>query len=134
MHLFVYGTLRRGHAHPMHASLSSAASFVGEARVRGRLYLVAHYPGLVLDDASSWVLGELYHLRDPSVLPLLDDFEGVGPDHPEPREYRRVERTVELLSGGGCSAWVYEYARPTEERLRIHSGDFLSPGRSAARS
>ena len=49
--LFVYGTLMRGFDHPMAQLLSrQAADFIGEARCRGRLYLVKHYPGLVLSD------------------------------------------------------------------------------------
>ena len=62
--LFVYGTLMRGFDHPMAQLLSRSADFLGEARCRGRLYLVKHYPGLVLsDDAADIVFGELYRLR-----------------------------------------------------------------------
>jgi len=46
--LFVYGTLMRGCAHPMARLLSANADFIGEATCRGRLYLVKHYPGLVV--------------------------------------------------------------------------------------
>src|SRR3954471_17107310 len=49
-HLFVYGTLMRGFDHAMAKLLSRSAKFVGPARCRGRLYLVKHYPGLVLSD------------------------------------------------------------------------------------
>ena len=58
--LFVYGTLMRGFDHPMAMLLSRSADFLGEARCRGRLYLVKHYPGLVLsDDPDDVVFGEL---------------------------------------------------------------------------
>ena len=64
--LFVYGTLMRGFDHPMAQLLSRGADFIGEARCQGRLYLVKHYPGLVLsDDPADVVFGELYRLRAP---------------------------------------------------------------------
>ncbi len=125
MHLFVYGTLRRAAGHPMHRSLCAFASLVGEARVRGRLYRIDHYPGLVLDDAAGWVRGELYRLRDLHGLDALDEYEGAGPHDPEPREYRRVQRSVQLLEGGERNAWIYEYRWPTQGRPAIGSGDFL---------
>ena len=63
-HLFVYGTLMRGFDHPMAKLLSRSAEFIGEARCQGRLYLVKHYPGLVLsDDADDIVFGELFRLH-----------------------------------------------------------------------
>src|SRR3954449_8959274 len=65
-HLFVYGTLMRGFDHPMAKLLSASAEFCGDAHCQGRLYLVKHYPGLVLsDDASDVVFGELFSLRMP---------------------------------------------------------------------
>ena len=54
----------RGFDHPMAKLLSRSAEFIGEARCQGRLYLVKHYPGLVLsDDASDVVFGELFRLH-----------------------------------------------------------------------
>ena len=51
--LFVYGTLMRGFDHPMAQLLSRSADFIGEAKCRGRLYLIKHYPGLVLSDDAN---------------------------------------------------------------------------------
>ncbi len=47
-HLFVYGTLRRALRHPMHGVLARQARFVGEGWVRGRLFDLGRYPGVVL--------------------------------------------------------------------------------------
>src|SRR3954469_21748427 len=79
-HLFVYGTLMRGVDHPMAKLLSRSADFLGDARCRGRLYLVKHYPGLVLsDDPSHIVFGELYRLRDrDALLGEFDMYEACG--------------------------------------------------------
>jgi gamma-glutamylcyclotransferase (GGCT)/AIG2-like uncharacterized protein YtfP len=129
VNLFVYGTLRRSAAHPMHALLRETASSLGDARVRGVLYRVAAYPGLVLDAEAGWVQGELYRLRDPGVLERLDAYEGVGPLDPEPREYRRIRATVQCLDGEEHEAWVYEYGWDPAGLEIIASGDFLRPDR-----
>ena len=133
MKLFVYGTLRRSAAHPMHAVLRESASPLGQARVRGVLYRVtASYPGLVLVDDAGWVRGELYRPRNSSALARLDAYEGAGPLDPEPREYRRIRTLVWCAEGGEHEAWVYEYGWPTAGLPIIASGDFLRPQDPAA--
>ena len=126
--LFVYGTLRRSPAHPMHELLRERATPLGDARVRGVLYHVAAYPGLVLDERAGWVRGELYRVCDPDVLARLDEHEGASPRDPEPREYRRIRTVAQHLDGTEHEAWVYEYAWPTAGLPVIASGDFLQPG------
>jgi gamma-glutamylcyclotransferase (GGCT)/AIG2-like uncharacterized protein YtfP len=99
---FVYGTLMRGYDHPMARLLSANAEFVGEATCRGRLYLVKHYPGLVLsDDAADIVFGELFRLRAPDqLLPEFDMYEAAGEQFPQPTQYIRAMLPVALdLSG-----------------------------------
>ena len=62
--LFVYGTLMRGYDHPMSRLLSDSAEYLGEAQCRGRLYLLKHYPGLVMSDLPSDIVhGELFRLK-----------------------------------------------------------------------
>ena len=97
-HLFVYGTLMRGFDHPMAQLLSRSADFIGEARCRGRLYLVKHYPGLVLsDDADDVVFGELFRLRQPAeLLREFDMYEACGEGFAEPTEYVRRMLPVTL--------------------------------------
>ena len=129
VNLFVYGTLRRSAAHPMHALLCETASPLGDAQVRGVLYRVAAYPGLVLDAGAGWVRGELYRLREPGVLERLDVYEGVGPQDPEPHEYRRIRAVVQCLDGEEHEAWVYEYGGDTAGLAIIASGDFMRPDR-----
>ncbi len=101
--LFVYGTLMRGFDHPMAKLLSRSADFIGEARCRGRLYLVKHYPGLVLsDDPTDVVFGELYRLRAPDeLLREFDMYEACGEGFAEPTEYVRQMLPVTLDDGDG---------------------------------
>jgi gamma-glutamylcyclotransferase (GGCT)/AIG2-like uncharacterized protein YtfP len=124
--LFVYGTLMRGFDHPMAKLLSRSAEFVDEARCRGRLYLVKHYPGLTLsDDPSDVVFGELFRLRTPQAsLATFDDYEGCGPSVASP-QYLRQLLPVTLDDGTVSEAWTYVYNRPVAKLTRITSGRFL---------
>jgi gamma-glutamylcyclotransferase (GGCT)/AIG2-like uncharacterized protein YtfP len=126
-HLFVYGTLMRGFDHPMAQLLSRGADFLGEARCRGRLYLVKHYPGLVLsDDADDVVLGELFRLRSPAeLLREFDMYEACGEGFSEPTEYVRRRLPVARDDGAASEAWTYIYNWPVAGLPRIASGRFL---------
>ena len=126
-HLFVYGTLMRGFDHPMAQLLSRTADFVGKARCRGRLYLVKHYPGLVLsDDGADIVFGELFRLREVAeCLREFDMYEACGEGFAEPTEYIRQMLTVTLDDGEACKAWTYVYNWPVDRLPRIASGKFL---------
>jgi gamma-glutamylcyclotransferase (GGCT)/AIG2-like uncharacterized protein YtfP len=125
--LFVYGTLMRGFDHPMALLLSRAADFVGEARCRGQLYLVKHYPGLVLsDDADDVVHGELFRLREAAeCLREFDVYEACGDGFAEPTEYVRQMLAVTLHDGNVREAWTYVYNWSVERLPRIASGRFL---------
>jgi gamma-glutamylcyclotransferase (GGCT)/AIG2-like uncharacterized protein YtfP len=124
--LFVYGTLMRGFDHPMAKLLARSAEFCGDAHCQGRLYLVKHYPGLVLsDDAADVVFGELVRLRAPDEsLATLDEYEGCGPGVASPQYLRRV-LPVTLDDGTVSEAWTYVYNRPVAKLKRIASGRFL---------
>jgi gamma-glutamylcyclotransferase (GGCT)/AIG2-like uncharacterized protein YtfP len=125
--LFVYGTLMRGFDHPMARLLSANADFLGEATCRGRLYLVKHYPGLVLsDDPADIVSGELYRLREPdALLREFDMYEACGEGFAAPTEYVREMLEVTLGDGTAGEAWTYLYNWPVAHLPRIASGKFL---------
>jgi len=126
--LFVYGTLRRACDHAMSRILATRAAYLGDARIRGRLYRVADYPGAVLSgDPHERVLGELCRLRAPAMLlPLLDAYEGLGSPL-TPGEFERRIVPVERPGGARVDAWIYLYRGSTAGLERIPSGDFLSP-------
>jgi gamma-glutamylcyclotransferase (GGCT)/AIG2-like uncharacterized protein YtfP len=125
--LFVYGTLMRGFDHPMAQLLSRGADFIGEARCQGRLYLVKHYPGMVLsDDPADVVFGELFRLRRPSeLLREFDMYEACGEGFAEPTEY--IRRMLAVTSDGQAAdeAWTYIYNWPVAHLPRIASGRFM---------
>jgi gamma-glutamylcyclotransferase (GGCT)/AIG2-like uncharacterized protein YtfP len=125
--LFVYGTLMRGFDHPMARLLSAHADFLGEAHCRGRLYLVKHYPGLVLsDDPAEIVFGELYRLRArDELLAEFDTYEACGEGFREPTEYVRQMLQVTRADDVAIEAWTYVYNWPVANLQRIASGRFL---------
>ena len=126
-HLFVFGTLLSGYDHPMARRLSAEAELVGAARCRGGLYLVRHYPGMVLsDDATDEVHGEVFRMRNPdALLAVLDKYEGCAPGAAEPTEYVRKQVTVTLDDNRTIEAWTYVYNWPVDALPRITSGKFL---------
>ncbi|HWX59000.1 gamma-glutamylcyclotransferase family protein [Bradyrhizobium sp.] len=137
--LFVYGTLMRGFDHPMARLLSANADFLGQARCRGRLYLIKHYPGLVpSNEAGDIVHGELYRLRArDDMLREFDMYEACGEGFEQPTEYLRRLLSVALADGTAAEArteawteswidaWSYVYNWPVGHLPRIASGRFL---------
>lgn len=124
--LFVYGTLRAGARHPMHALVSQGGQSLGAGRVQGRLLRVDWYPGLVLSGPTGWVLGEVWRLRDATVLEPLDRYEGCGPEDPRPHEYDRVRVQVQMADGSRRQAWTYVYRGSQRDCEDIPGGDWLA--------
>ncbi|MCG6877246.1 MAG: gamma-glutamylcyclotransferase [Betaproteobacteria bacterium] len=124
--LFVYGTLRKDCRDGMHQMLAQQARFVGYAQIRGRLYDLGDYPGLVsATEHRAWVRGEVYELENPSaVLARLDDYEGCGPHDAKPHEFERTRREIVLESAETGLVWVYLYAGSLVGKDEIRSGDY----------
>ncbi len=116
--VFVYGTLKRGGARAM-PEVFPGAKFVGRASVRGRLYDLGEYPGLLLGGTDSTVAGEVYEVDD-GTLNRMDDIEAAD-------DYLR--RRVEVsLDAGARACWVYVAERDPEFYSRhtlIASGDWI---------
>jgi gamma-glutamylcyclotransferase (GGCT)/AIG2-like uncharacterized protein YtfP len=134
-YLFVYGSLRQDAGHGMHHLLAAHdASLVGPATVRGELYTLGEYSGLVpRSDTTDRVRGELYELEAADVeraLNALDDYEGLGDESSPPHEYRRELLPVEIGDGRQVKAWAYVLNRSVEGLERIRSGDFVAWRRS----
>ncbi|MGH1344116.1 MAG: gamma-glutamylcyclotransferase family protein [Nannocystales bacterium] len=124
--LFVYGSLREGAAHEMYDVLREHGTPAGPARVRGRLYVVDGYPGLVLDQHAGWVVGELWTSVAAAAWPVLDFYEGCSAEDPAPHEFVRREITVDA-AGSSIPTWVYEFARDVSDLQLVPSGDWLAP-------
>ena len=133
--VFVYGTLRRNASN---AFRMKGGTWEGMRTVRGSLYQISWYPGLILDRGDGKVIGEIWSV-DPEKLRQLDEFEGLPPGALEGDEYRRRRVMVEPLPGpeDGSEwdsastsiqpeeAWVWEWTGQTEAASLIPTGDWL---------
>jgi gamma-glutamylcyclotransferase (GGCT)/AIG2-like uncharacterized protein YtfP len=93
------------------------SKFIGDARVNGSLYDLGAYPGLLVNESSSLVNGELYEVDD-EILSELDDFEASS-------NYSRKQVEV-FLGSHKRICWIYE---PDPECYSLHtlitSGDWI---------
>ena len=117
-YIFVYGTLRRGSNNESARLLQDQTRFIGDARMKGRLYGLGRYPGAVAAiKPDDWVRGEVYLFdTTSSLLQTLDDYEG--------SDFERALTSVQLDDGHKKECWVYLYVGRTPGRL-IESGDWL---------
>ncbi len=118
--VFVYGTLRRGGTNHFRMS---GADLVTEGVVKGKIYRIAWYPGLVLGDEGE-VHGEVYSV-DAAQLLELDAFEGLSAGEIEGSEYRRVKTVVFRPGGKTVAAWVWEWIGPFDEADLLTQGDWI---------
>jgi gamma-glutamylcyclotransferase (GGCT)/AIG2-like uncharacterized protein YtfP len=126
-YLFAYGTLRHDIENKFATLLRRSAEWLGPGRVRGQLYLIADYPGLVRSEAEGdWVSGDVYCLQSPELIRVLDEYEGCDATQPAPREYSRLVTPVLLESGIWIVAFAYFYVLDVTRKRRIGSGDFLA--------
>lgn len=140
IHVFVYGTLRRGEQRDINR-LEPAPLWLGRAALAGVLYDLGDYPGLRLDTASAEatatalqrVEGEVYAIS-PELERVLDEIEGVSAQ--PGAEYIRRHVTVQLESyaqeqgdaaATRLSCLVYEVAHDRIARCAmIAGGDWVS--------
>ncbi len=122
-YLFVYGTLRKGFAHPMARFLAERARHVEAAKAPGRLYDLGLYPGMLEPAApDDWVHGDLFELTDDeATLKALDHYESL---HAQPPMFERVSGDVVTATGETMRAWYYLYRRVVSEAQRLASGDW----------
>ena len=123
--LFVYGTLLRRSAHPMAAFLALRGTFLGEAKIRGRLYNLGRFPGLVTNGQKDWVYGDLFDLGEhfDSILAELDRYE----DAESTADALFERRLADVIGADGeaVQAWVYWFRGEVREEARIAAGRYL---------
>ena len=119
MRLFVYGTLRRGAE--MHGLLEGRVSYLGPARVAGRLMDLGAFPALAIPvNPNDHVRGDLFGIEAATreaLLETLDRYEG-----------NRFEREPAVVEGptGATEAWLYRWLGDPQGFRTITSGDYLA--------
>ncbi len=126
--IFVYGSLRSGFKHPAYEYISKYFTLVGEAKVKGKLYDMGSYPAAVPTEEESYILGELYALKNENecswAMEQLDDYEGVNPEEGEVAMYKRSTATV-YCGTNITTAWIYWFNGEVTDQPLIASGDVL---------
>ena len=127
-YLFVYGSLRSGFRSPVYEYISRFFDFAGNAKVKGKLFDLGPYPGGVPTNDETFVIGELYQIRNEAefnwAIAQLDDYEGVKAEEGEPALYRRELVNV-YLDNEVITAWIYWYNGDVTGKPVITSGDLL---------
>ena len=127
-HLFVYGSLRSGFRSPVYEYISRYFTFLGNSKVKGKLFDLGSYPGAVPSDENSFIIGELYKIKDEAefswAIAQLDDYEGVTVETNEVQLYRRELADV-FINDEIIPAWIYWYNGEVTGRAVIPSGDVL---------
>jgi gamma-glutamylcyclotransferase (GGCT)/AIG2-like uncharacterized protein YtfP len=109
--LFVYGTLRPGHAPREIADVVNTLDPIGQGTIRGHLYDLGAYPGVVLDRNAAEVHGEVFAVTDQAALARLDTYEGYFPRDHKASLFLRVNAEVTFADGARELCWVYVYNR-----------------------
>ena len=124
--LFVYGTLLGSLSNSMADYLKRESQFLGEAYLRGRLYDLGQYPGLVPDENSPYlVYGHVFELYSPeTALKILDHYEDIPDGKETTNEYIRSLLNVSL-ENKPFDCWVYIYNHSTQGLKEIKSGNYL---------
>lgn len=123
--IFVYGSLMAGVRSRVAKTFHAQAEWVGVGRVKGRLYDLGEYPGLVLGNDESYVQGQVFRIFNKDILlPFLDEYEGLIPEHPAASEYRRELATVQLADHF-INCWMYLYNQAITDLPLIESGNYL---------
>jgi gamma-glutamylcyclotransferase (GGCT)/AIG2-like uncharacterized protein YtfP len=126
--LFVYGSLRSGFRSPAYEYISKHFDYVGEGRVKGKLYDMGSYPAAKPMEDEHFIIGELYTARQPSefdwAIGQLDDYEGTSGESDEATFYRRDLADV-FIANKTVPAWIYWYTGDISGKPEIPSGDLI---------
>ena len=126
--LFVYGSLRSGFRNPMYEYISRFFQFVGEAKVKGKLFDMGSYSAGISTKDDSFIIGELYRANEENefswAIGQLDDYEGIAVEPGEIKLYRR-EITEVYINNQVTFAWIYWYNGDVSGKPLIASGDLI---------
>jgi gamma-glutamylcyclotransferase (GGCT)/AIG2-like uncharacterized protein YtfP len=134
--LFVYGSLMPHMGGPFaraeRARLAAESEIAGPGDLRGWLFNLGNYPGLLLangDPSANTVHGVLLRLSTPlATFQWLDPFEDIEPGRDlDMNAYERVKATVASDGGKHSDAWVYVMRRVGAGAVEIPSGRWHAP-------
>lgn len=125
--IFVYGTLRHGERADLSKQQHNfGVSYLGEDDINGELFHLGAFPGLKAEGGSfnhknPTVHGEVFRIRETSIITILDCYELYNPDNPKSGLYDRIQTET----AQGRTVWVYIYNGATLPEQKIDSGDWV---------
>src|SRR5687768_12748274 len=120
-YLFAYGTLIPGCEPAQMNSICSRLELIGEATVRGILYDLGTFPGVVEGDGI--VRGVVLRVP-PDAWPATDAYEGCPIPGGADGLFRRIMTRATLHNGEEIDCWLYVYARNVGVQHIVASGDW----------
>lgn len=124
-YLFVYGTLRSDLASVETRSLLAGVKRISAATVRGKLYDLGEYPGLLLEEDGELIIGEVLELSDAKTqLQAFDEYEGFVENAVSQSLFVRTKCCAFLPDGQAVEAWIYVYNQSLSAAALIKSGDY----------
>lgn len=121
--LFAYGTLIPGMEPPVMSAVVRRLTVVGPATIKGRLYDLGSYPGVVLDSKPGLVRGHLLRVPSDRLWHALDAYEGCDP--PE-NLFRRVKTAAVCEDGRQVDCWVYVFNRDPTAAREVQCGCWMT--------
>ncbi len=116
-YIIFYGTLASNSSTRVHGAIQKSLTFVGECTAPGLLYNLGRYPGL--KEGAGVIHGELYEIKDETILAILDEFEAGDDNNPDLPGFTRKRITA---IEPNVEAWIYYYDGKPDESQRILSG------------
>ncbi len=128
IHLFVYGSLRKGFQHPVFDYIKNHFTFVSSATAKGKMYDLGDYPAAISSNDGGSIVGELFVANSDDdfnwAISQLDDYEGLNPEAGEQALYKR-ELAAVTYNQSETTAWIYWFNADVTGKPVIESGDIL---------
>lgn len=122
-YIVLYGTLMRGYDNYDKFNLSNRLSYIKKTKFNGIMYDIGGYPGVIVEEDNNRIIeGELYYIRDQSLLPKLDDFESYYPENTKNSLY--IRELIELESPKSIKAWIYLYNKSVNDKDVVKSNNW----------
>lgn len=118
-YIAVYGSLMQIHGAQALAGTVDKLKLVGKCKIPGLLYDLGEFPGLVPGDSE--VMGELYEVKHPDALRLLDDYEAFYPNDPKLSLF--VRQRMQLVEPK-IECWGYLYNQTLSGMPRVEGGNW----------
>ena len=128
-YLFVYSSLRIGFRSNDYEYIRQYFTFLGNAKVKGKLSDLGDYPVATPTLEDFFIKGELYRINDENefsfAIGQLDDYEGIDPEAGESSTYKRELTFVFREEMENVYAWIYWYNGIVEGKPVVASGDVM---------